>query len=73
MRNLMHYTQLTSGQRYQSEAPLKVKRAKNEIAHIISVHSSSIGREIKCNIVFEGYRPKQAQSKIDKSCQQEKI
>ena len=73
MRNLMHYTQLISGQRYQIEALLKVKTAKNEIAQIIGVHSSTIGREIKCNIVLKGYRPKQAQSKIDKSCQKEKI
>jgi IS30 family transposase len=69
----MHYTQLISGQRYQIEALLKVKTPKNQIAHIIGVHLFTIGKEIKCNTVLKGYRPKQAQSKIDKSCQQEKI
>ena len=73
MRNLMHYTQLISGQRYQIEALLKVKTPKNQIAHIIGVHLFTIGKEIKCNTVLKGYRPKQAQSKIDKSCQKEKI
>ena len=66
MRNLMHYTQLTSGQRYQIEALLKVKTAKNEIAHTIGVHPSTIGRELKRNTGLKGYRPKQAQSKTDK-------
>jgi len=70
MRNLMHYTQLTSGQRYQIEALLKLKTPNNEIAGIIGVHPSTISRELKRNTGLKGYRPKQAQSKTDDRRQQ---
>ena len=70
MRNLMHYTQLTSGQRYQIEALLKLKTKRNEIARLIAVHPSTIGRELKRNTGLKGYRPKQAQSKTDKRRQE---
>jgi IS30 family transposase len=62
----MHYTQLTNGQRYQIEALLKLKTPKNEIARLLTVHPSTIGRELKRNTGQKGYRPKQAQSKTDK-------
>jgi len=61
----MHYTQLTSGQRYQIEALLKLKTPKNEIARILTVSASTISRELKRNTGLKGYRPKQAQSKTD--------
>ena len=70
MRNLMHYTQLASGQRYQIEALLKLKTPKNKIADIIGVYPLTISRELKRNTGLRGYRPKQAQSKSDKSRQQ---
>jgi len=66
----MHYTQLTSGQRYQIEALLKAKTPKNKVAHIIGVHPSTISRELKRNTGMKGYRPKQAQSKTDERRQQ---
>jgi len=40
----MHYTQLTSGQRYQIEALLKVKTPKNEVARIIGVDPFTLSR-----------------------------
>jgi IS30 family transposase len=66
----MHYTQLTSGQRYQIEALLKLKTKRNEIARILTVHPATIGRELKRNTGLKGYRPKQAQSKTDKRRQE---
>lgn len=62
----MHYTQLTSGQRYQIAALQEAKISKKEIASIIGVHRSTITRELQRNTGLKGYRPKQAQNKSDK-------
>ena len=57
------YTQLTHGQRYQIEALLKTGQKQTMIAKVLSVHKSTIGRELKRNRGFRGYRPKQAHEK----------
>jgi IS30 family transposase len=54
------YTQLTHIQRYQISALLKIGHLQTEIAQIIRVHKSTIGREIARNRGKRGYRPKQA-------------
>lgn len=54
------YTQLTQAQRYQISAMLKTGHNKTEIATVIGVHVSTIGRELKRNHGQRGYRPKQA-------------
>jgi IS30 family transposase len=54
------YKQLTQEQRYQISAMLKTGHSKTEIASIIGVHRSTIGRELKRNRGQRGYRPKQA-------------
>lgn len=54
------YTQLTQIQRYQISAMLKTGHNKTEIATVLGVHASTIGRELKRNRGQRGYRPKQA-------------
>ena len=57
----MSYTQLTREQRYQIYALKKAAHNRTEIAAIIGVHKSTIGRELARNSGRRGYRPKQAQ------------
>ncbi len=57
---MQNYTQLTSEQRYQIYALLKAGKTKSEIADIIEVHKSTVGREISRNSGRRGYRPRQA-------------
>jgi len=57
------YTQLTREQRYQIYALLRMGHNWTEIADVIGVHKSSIGREIWRNHGRRGYRPKQAHQK----------
>ena len=45
----MKYQQLTSEQRYQIYALLKSGQKKSEIAKVLGVHKSTIGRELKRN------------------------
>lgn len=54
------YTQLTQGQRYRIYALLKMGHRQVEIAKVISVHKSTISRELRRNRGLRGYRPKQA-------------
>ena len=57
------YAQLTQGQRYQIEALLKTGHNQTMLAKVLSVHKSTISRELKRNHGLRGYRPKQAQEK----------
>ena len=57
------YTQLTQEQRYQIEALLRTGHNQTMIAEVLSVHQSTISRELKRNHGLRGYRPKQAQEK----------
>ena len=57
------YTQLTQGQRHQIEALLRTGHNQTMIAEVLSVHKSTISRELKSNHGLRGYRPKQAQEK----------
>jgi IS30 family transposase len=54
------YTQLTQEQRYQIYVLLKAGHNQTEIAHFVSVHKSTISRELRRNRGLKGYRPKQA-------------
>jgi len=56
------YRQLTQEQRYQIYALRKTGHSRLEIAAVIGVHKSSVGRELKRNHGKRGYRPQQAQS-----------
>jgi IS30 family transposase len=60
---LMRYGQLTLEQRYQIYAMKKVGFKQNKIAAEISVHPSTVGRELRRNRGGRGYRPKQADVK----------
>jgi IS30 family transposase len=55
------YKQLTCEQRYQIYALKKASHNRTEIAAIVGVHKSTIGRELARNSGQRGYRPKQAQ------------
>jgi transposase, IS30 family len=57
------YTQFTQGQRYQVEALYKVGHNQTMIANILTVHKSTISRELRRNRGLRGYRPKQAHAK----------
>jgi transposase, IS30 family len=57
------YKQLTHEQRYQIKALLQTGHKKAEIARTLSVHKSTINREISRNSGHRGYRPKQAHQK----------
>jgi len=59
------YTQLTSEQRYQIYALLKVEQTQTEIAQVVGMHKSTISREIERNSGQRGYRPIQAQRMCD--------
>ncbi len=54
------YTQLTREQRYQISGLLKMEHKHTEIAGLLHVHKSTIGREINRNRGRRGYRPRQA-------------
>jgi transposase, IS30 family len=56
------YTQLTREQRYQLYALKKMRHSSSEIARIIKVHPSTVGRELRRNTGGRGYRPRQAQA-----------
>jgi IS30 family transposase len=56
----MTYRQLTREQRYQIYALQKAAHNRSEIAAIVGIHKSTIGRELKRNSGRRGYRPKQA-------------
>jgi IS30 family transposase len=56
----MNYQQLTQEQRYQIYALKKANHNQTEMASIIGVHKSTIGREMHRNRGARGYRPKQA-------------
>jgi len=58
----MSYTQLTQEQRYQLYALKKMGHSLSEIAQVIKVHKSTVGRELKRNTGGRGYRPQQAQA-----------
>ena len=57
------YTQLTQVQRYQVEALYKAGHNQTMIANILTVHKSTISRELRRNRGLRGYRPKQAHAK----------
>lgn len=59
----MKYSQLTQEQRYQIYALIKVGFKQKQIAAEISVHPSTVSRELRRNRGKRGYRPKQAQQK----------
>ena len=54
------YRQLTQEQRYQIHALKKMGHSQTEIANVMSVHKSTICRELRRNCGQRGYRPKQA-------------
>jgi IS30 family transposase len=56
----MNYTQLTQEQRYQIYALMKAGFNRTQIASEISVHKSTVSREMRRNRGQRGYRPKQA-------------
>jgi transposase, IS30 family len=58
----MSYTQLTREQRYQLYALKKMGHSRSEIARVIKVHKSTVGRELRRNTGRRGYRPHQAQA-----------
>jgi IS30 family transposase len=60
----MTYAQLTYEQRYQISSLLKMGHSQTEIANCIDVHKSTISRELKRNRGQRGYRPKQADRKV---------
>ena len=57
------YTQLTQEQRYKIYALNGMRHSRNEIAHVVEVHRSTISRELRRNTGERGYRPKQAHEK----------
>jgi len=57
------YTQLTREQRYQISALLKMEHNHTEIADLLHVHKSTIGRAINRNRGWRGDRPRQADQK----------
>jgi transposase, IS30 family len=56
----MNYQQLTQEQRYQIYAFMKAGFNRTQIAAEISVHKSTVSREVRRNRGQRGYRPKQA-------------
>lgn len=61
----MSYSQLTSEQRTEIKAYLKIGLDQTQIADLVGVHKSTISRELKRNTGQRGYRPKQAQEKTE--------
>jgi len=60
---MRHYTQLTIEQRYQISGLKKAGFNQSKIATDLSIHKSTICRELKRNIGQRGWRPRQAQEK----------
>jgi len=60
----MSYTQLTQDQRYQIYALKQAEQTNKRIAEILGVHASTVSRELKRNRGKKGYRPKQADEKV---------
>jgi IS30 family transposase len=56
----MNYKQLTREQRYQIYALMKAGHSQTQMASIIGVHKTTIGRELRRNRGRRGYRPRQA-------------
>ncbi len=56
----MNYQQLTQEQRYQIYAFMKAGLNRTQIASEISVHKSTVSREMRRNRGQRNYRPKQA-------------
>ena len=56
----MNYQQLTQEQRYQIYALMKAGFNRTQIASEISVHKSTVSREMRRNRGRRGYRPQQA-------------
>jgi transposase, IS30 family len=67
---LKNYNQLNQIQRYQIEILKKAGNNQKEIAILLGVAPSTIGRELKRNKGKKGYRPKQAQIKAESRRQQ---
>jgi IS30 family transposase len=61
----MAYKQLTYEKRIEIKAYFKLGYNQSEIANLIDVNKSTISRELKNNSGLRGYRPKQAQEKIN--------
>jgi transposase, IS30 family len=61
----MTYKQLTQEQRYQIYAMKKVVFRQKQIALEISVHPSTVSRELERNHGQRRYRPKQAHQKAE--------
>ncbi len=61
----MVYKQLTYEKRIEIKAYFKLGYNQSEIANLIDVNKSTISRELKNNSGLRGYRPKQAQEKIN--------
>ena len=57
---MKHYSQLTLEKRYGIYSLLKTGQTQSKIAEVISVHKSTVSRELKRNSGKRGYRPKQA-------------
>ena len=57
---MKHYSQLTLEKRYGIYSLLKTGQTQSKIAEVISVHKSTVSRELKRNRGGRGYRPKQA-------------
>ena len=57
---MSHYTKLTQELRYQISAYKNAGFKQSQIASVVGVHPSTIGRELKRNHGQHGYRPKQA-------------
>jgi len=57
---MRQYTHLTQEQRYQIYVLLKTGHPLTEIARVLGVHKSTIGREVRRNQGLRGYRPHQA-------------
>jgi IS30 family transposase len=60
-----NYKQLNQAQRYQIEILKKAEKNQKEIAVLLGVLESTISRELQRNQGKKGYRPKQAQIKVD--------
>ena len=65
---MSHYTQLTQEQRYQISAHKKAGFKQCQIAEVVGVHPSTIGRELNRNHGQRGYRPKQAHQLSQQRC-----
>ena len=61
----MSYSQLMFEQRAQIKVCLNLGLNQSDIANLLGVHKSTISREINRNTGRRGYRPKQAQEKVD--------